>query len=250
MCYLSLLASARLRRFVAARLQGIRRRASASLERFLVDNDELAIYVWINPTKPPVEVKRERHRMVLLQAIRYGIQNQAEDIWQEWQLAVHQRVLSEPPVRAEEREFFTFGIARNLCRSLARKEHRTIHIADSATPAGESAGSVREPELNARRADRPAEPVNKYPEPEFASRMSEGNDLRDCISGFRPAAQEILRKTYTDGKSSFEVARETGLSADNVRQQLRRLRDDLRRCLALRSRRDGRKESKHASSGR
>ena len=182
--------------------------------------------------------------MVALQAIRYGIQNQAEDIWQEWQVAVHQRIQVEPPLRAEEREFFTFGIARNLCRSLSRKEHRSIPIADASASADQSAGGVRETELNARRADRPAEPVHKYPEPEFASRMSEGHDLRDCIGALRPAAQEILRKTYTDGKSSFEVARETGLSADNVRQQLHRLRDDLRRCLARG------KESKHAGAGR
>jgi len=225
------------------------RRAFAWLVELDVDSDELAIYGWINPSKLPEEVKRERHRMVVLQTIRYGIQNQSEDIWQEWQLAVHQRLHIEPPLPVEEREFFTFGIARNLCRSHLRKQHRTIHFADSSATPEESSGGIREAELMARRSDRPAEPINKYAEPEFASRMSDTHNLTDCISALRPNAQDILRKTYADGKSSFEVARETGLSPDNVRQQLRRLRNDLRRCLEARARRARGKESKHARFG-
>jgi RNA polymerase sigma factor (sigma-70 family) len=203
-----------------------------------VEPDELAIYAWINPTKVPEEVKRERHRMVVLQTIRYGIHHHLEDIWQEWQLAVHQRGQAVQPVPIEQREFFTFGIARNLCRSYFRKDQRMIPLVDPSGVPEQGTAGILEAELAVRRSDRPAEPINKFSEPAFTSgAWDQGGDLKDCINGLRPRAQEILRKTYLDGESSFEVGEEIGLSADNVRQQLSRAREELRHCLEARARR-------------
>jgi hypothetical protein len=134
-----------------------------------VEPDELAIHAWINPTKVPEEVKRERHRMVALQTIRYGIHHHLEDIWQEWQLAVHQRGQAVQPVPIEQREFFTFGIARNLCRSYLRKDQRMIPLVDPSGVPEEGTAGIREAELAVRRSDRPAEPINKFSEPAFTS---------------------------------------------------------------------------------
>jgi len=212
-----------------------------------VEPDELAIYGWINPTKVPDEVKRERHRMVAFQTIRYGIHHYLDDIWQEWQLAVHQRLLTVSPLPVEQREFFTFGIARNLCRSYHRKDQRMIPLLDSSGAPEEGAAGIREADLAARRSDRPAGPINKFSEPAFnPGEWDHGDGLKECINGLRPRAQGILRKTYLDGRSSFEVATEIGLSAENVRQQLRRARDELRRCLEARAGRQKGKDWKHA----
>jgi RNA polymerase sigma factor (sigma-70 family) len=142
------------------------------------------------------------------------------------------------PVPIEQREFFTFGIARNLCRSYFRKDQRMIPLVDPSGVPEEATEGIREAELAMRRSDRPAEPINKLPEPAFTSgAWDQGGDLKDCIKGLRPRAQEILRKTYLNGESSFEVGEEIGLSADNVRQQLSRAREELRRCLEVRARR-------------
>lgn len=223
------------------------RRYSACTVGRAVDTDELAIYGWINPSKSPEDVKRERHRMVALQTIRYGIQHQMEDIWQEWQLAVHQRVQTVSPLPVEQREFFTFGIARNLCRSYHRKDQRMIPLLDPSGAQEESAAGIRETELATRRSDRPSGPINKFSGPAFApGEWGHGNGLKECINGLRPRAREILRKTYLDGSSSFEVGTEIGLSAENVRQQLRRARDELRRCLEARAGRQKGKDWKHA----
>ena len=71
--------------------------------------------------------------------------------------------------------------------------------------------------------------------------------VQDCIRRLRPEVQRILRETYWEGKSGFEVAEETGLSAENVRQRLVRARGELRRCLEARRQRPERKDWKHAS---
>lgn len=200
--------------------------------RRAVETEERAIYGWINPAKPPEEVKRERHRMVALLAIRYGIHEYREDVWQEWQLVVYQRTQATPSLPVEQREALSFGIARNLCRSQLRKNQRLIPLLDSSE-APEGTAGVRESELAGRRLDRPAEPINKFLEPGSDSTAWEDSEsLKKCIQRLRPRAQEVLRKTYEDGKSSAEVGQETGLSAENVRQQLRRSRDEIRNCLS------------------
>jgi len=212
-----------------------------------VDPDELAIYGWINSTKLPSDVKRERRRVVALQAIRYGLHHYLEDIWQEWQLAVHQRIQIEPPVPTEEREFFSFGIARNLCRSYLRKDRGMIPFLDPAAPAEEGAAGIRERELTDRRADRPAGPLNKAPEPEsMHNEWNQTENLNECIGKLRPSAQQILRKTYIDGKASHEIGRDIGLSPANVRQQLSRAREELRNCLTTRHGRPQGKDWRHA----
>jgi len=207
-----------------------------------VEPDEIALYGWINPTKVPEEVKRERRRIVELQAIRYGIHHQLDDIWQEWQLAVHQRAQTESRVPVEQREVFSFGIARNLCRSYLRKDRRMIPLLDPSATPEEGVAGIHERELADRRADRPSEPINKPPEHEVVSGGWDSTEnLNDCIRKLRLHAQQILHKTYIDGKVSHEVGLEMGLSPDNVRQQLRRARDELRHCMGTR---DGRSERK------
>lgn len=211
-----------------------------------VETDERAIYDWINQAKSAEDVKRERHRMVALQTIRYGIHHYLEDIWQEWQLAIYQRAQTPPPVPAEQREVFSFGIARNLCRSYLRKDQRMVPLLDPSA-AVEGAAGIREQEVAERRADRPAEPVNKASEPvSTPDTWEDGGSLKDCIRRLPPRAQQILRHTYLDGQSSSEVGEEIGLSAENVRQQLHRLRAELHRCLEARAGRLNRKDWKHA----
>ena len=211
-----------------------------------MEPDEFAIYGWINPTKVPEAVKQERRRIVALQAIRYGIHHYLEDIWQEWQVAVYQRAQTPPPVPVEQREVFSFGIARNLCRSYSRKDRRTIPLLDTSAGPQEDAVGIREQELAGRRADRPSEPINKPPEPGLISTVgSRSDDLNECIGKLRHRAQEVLRKTYVDGKASHEVGREMGLSPENVRQQLRRAREELRHCMAARQGRPERKDWRH-----
>jgi RNA polymerase sigma factor (sigma-70 family) len=208
---------------------------SADGTEHFVEPDELAIYGWINPTKGPEEVKRERHRMVAFQAIRYGIHHYLDDIWQEWQLAVHQRAQTAPPVPVEQREVFSFGIARNLCRAYLRKDRRMVPLLDPSAPPDEGATGIRERELVNRRADRPGEPINKPTEPEVISgAWDHTENLNHCIGKLQPREQQVLRKTYVDGKSSHEVGMEMGLSPENVRQQLHRARDELRHCMAVR----------------
>ena len=207
-----------------------------------MEPDEIAVYGWINPTKVPEDVKRERRPMVALQTIRHGIHHFLDDIWQEWQLAVYQHAQTVPPVPVEQREFFSFGIARNLCRSYLRKDRRTIPLFDPSASAEEGMGGIREPKLASRRADRPGEPINRPPVAELGSNEWDHTDHRnECIEKLKPRAQQILRKTYIDGKPSHEVSLEMGLSAENVRQQLRRAREELRNCMTARS---GRSEGK------
>jgi RNA polymerase sigma factor (sigma-70 family) len=210
-----------------------------------VDNDERAIYAWINPDKAPEDAKRERYRMVLLQAIRYGLHHCADDIWQEWQLAVHQRAQAPPPVPVAEREVFSFGIARNLCRATLRKEQRTIPLSVSSNAEDGDKG-IREEDLEQRRADRPSLPINKLPESQESPGWDDDAGLKHCIQRLRPRTQELLRRTYLDGLSSAEAGAATGLSAENVRQQLSRARDELRRCLAARAGQGTRKRWSHA----
>jgi RNA polymerase sigma factor (sigma-70 family) len=211
-----------------------------------VETDERAIYGWINPAKSAEDVKRERHRMVVLQTIRYGIHHYLEDIWQEWQFVIHQRAQGSPPVPAEQREAFSFGIARNLCRSYLRKDQRMVPLLDPSSTA-EGAAGIREHEMAERRADRPAGPINKASEPvSNQDTWEDGGSLKDCIRKLPPRAQQILRHTYLDGQSSSEVGEEIGLSAENVRQQLHRLRAEIRRCLDARAGRLDRKDWKHA----
>jgi RNA polymerase sigma factor (sigma-70 family) len=225
--------------------------AAGETEHF-VEPDELAIYGWINPTKVPEEVRRERHRMVALQAIRYGIHHYLDDIWQEWQLAVHQCAQAEPLVPVEQREAFSFGIARNLCRSYLRKDRGMIPLLNPSAPPEEGVAGIRERELADRRADRPSEPKYKPPEykppePEVGSEWwSRTENLNECIGKLRPRAQQVLQKTYFDGKASHEVGLEMGLSPENVRQQLRRARDELRHCMATPHGRSERKDWRHA----
>jgi RNA polymerase sigma factor (sigma-70 family) len=212
-----------------------------------VEPDELAIYAWINPTKVPEEAKQERHRMVALQAIRYGIHHYLDDIWQEWQLAVHQRAQTAESVPIEQREFFSFGIARNLCRGYLRKDRRMVPLFDPSAPPEDGATGIRERELVNRRADRPRKPINKPTEPEVISLASDHSEnLNRCIGKLRPGEQQVLRKTYVEGKSSHEVGLEMGLSPENVRQQLHRARNELRHCMAERRGRSERKDGGHA----
>ena len=212
-----------------------------------VEPDEFAIYGWINPAKDHEAVKRERRKIVALQAIRYGIQHYIEDIWQEWQIAVYQRAQTPPPIPVEQREVFSFGIARNLCRSYARKDRRTIPLLDTSSAREEGVAGIQERELADRRADRPRDPINKPIEPGLTTEAwGRTEDLNNCIERLRPRAQEVLRKTYVDGKASHEVGAELGLSPDNVRQQLRRARDELRECMDARQGRLDRKDRKHA----
>jgi RNA polymerase sigma factor (sigma-70 family) len=211
-----------------------------------METDERAIYGWINPGKSPEEVKRERHRMVALQSIRYGIHHYLDDIWQEWQLAVHQRAQTEL-LPVEQREAFSFGIARNLCRSYIRKDRGMLPLLDPSAPLEEGVAGVGERELADRRADRPGEPKYKPSEPDVVSDgWNRAEDLNACIGRLQPRAQQVLRKTYIDGKASYEVGREMRLSPENVRQQLRRARDELRHCMAARHGRSERKDWRHA----
>jgi RNA polymerase sigma factor (sigma-70 family) len=196
-----------------------------------VEPDELAIYGWINPSKVPEDVKRERRRIVALQAIRYGIHRHLDDIWQEWQLAVHHHVQAEPPVPVEQREAFSFGIARNLCRSYLRKDRGLL---DPSPPPEDPSGSKDPTEF-------------KPPEPDMKSGWWTRNEnLNECIGKLGPRARQVLLKTYIDGKASHEVGLEMGLSPDNVRQQLRRARDELRHCMATPDGRSERKDWRHA----
>jgi RNA polymerase sigma factor (sigma-70 family) len=210
-----------------------------------VETDERAIYTWINPAKPPEEVKQERRRMVGLLTVRHGIHDYHEDIWQEWQLVVYQRTQTAPPIPVEQREVFSFGIARNLCRSLLRKNLRFIPLADSSSDEPEGKAGIHEGELKKRRLDQPADSLTRFSEPDSApTGWVDSERLKNCLQRLRPRTQEVLRKTYEDGKSSVEVGQETGLSAENVRQQLRRSRDEVRNCLNA-GRQKG-KDSKHA----
>lgn len=196
--------------------------------------DERAIYGWINPAKPADEVKSERRRMVMLLSVRYGVHHYLDDIWQEWQLAVYQRSKLPPGPPAAEREIFTFGIARNLCRSCLRKEQRTVPILTPSTPAGEASAGIRECDLDRRRMDGLAGPINKPPDsPSAGSAWTGAARLPDCLRRLRPRVQQVLRETYVEGRPSHEVGERVGLSPENVRQQLRRARDELRRCMGV-----------------
>ena len=122
-----------------------------------------------------------------------------------------------------------------------------IPLVDPATPPEEQAAGIRESELAARRSDRPAGPINKFTEPELAfGAWDRGGALKDCINRLQPRTQRILRETYLDGKSSSEVGEEIGLSAENVRQQLHRAREELRRCIEARPYRLRRKDWQNA----
>jgi RNA polymerase sigma factor, sigma-70 family len=193
--------------------------ARGGVER-LVEPDELAIYAWINTAKPPDEVKRERHRMLAWLAVRYEVYHQVDDIWQDWQLAVYKRCNTGPDVPVEQREAYSFGIARNLCRRAVQGGRRLIPLEPAAPPPEPRGGS---------------------------SRLEPADGVQDCIRKLRPGVQRILHGTYWEGKASQEVAQEFGLSPDNVRQQLHRARGDLRRCMEGRLKRPPREEWKHAS---
>jgi len=82
--------------------------------------------------------------MVVLLAVRYGIHQHLDDVWQEWQIAVHQRIRMSEVLPVEQREAFSFGIARNLCRTFLRKEMRTVPILNPASRSEGSFGGVSE----------------------------------------------------------------------------------------------------------
>jgi RNA polymerase sigma factor (sigma-70 family) len=216
-----------------------------------VETDELAIYGWINPVKPPEEVKVERYRMVVILAVRYGVHQYLDDVWQEWQLAVYQRTRVSALIPVEQREAFSFGIARNLCRTYQRTETRTVPILNPARPEG-SSGGVSEQEveqivLEGGRAGRPSEPRHRCPEPEFVRDVFESYEgLHECLKKLRPELRLLLQLTYWKGRLSQEVAQLSGLSPDNVRQRVHRARIAIRRCLEARQNRSVGEEGKHA----
>ena len=213
-----------------------------------VEPDELAIYGWINPAKPPEKVKGERHRVVALLAIRHGVYHYLDDIWQEWQLAVHQRIHMETSPPVAEREVFTFGIGRNLCRTYSRKDHGMVPILGPTASAEEASTGIREQKLDSRRIDENSGPVNKPPDlPLGSDEWGDGGKLTDCMRRLRPQVQQIVHETYVEGRLSQEVGVRLGLSAENVRQQLRRARDELRQCISARPRQLGGKEWRHAN---
>lgn len=213
-----------------------------------MEPEELVIYDWINPVQPPEMVKGERHRMVALLSIRHGVHHYLDDIWQEWQMAVHHRIRVESGPPVGEREVFTFGIARNLCRAYSRKDRRMIPILESSTASESTASGVRENSLDSRRIDEPAGPVNKPVDPPLTSDdWGDSGGVTECVRRLRPQAMQILHETYVEGRRSQEVGERLGLSADNVRQQLRRARDELRRCMSLRFGRSERNERRSAS---
>jgi hypothetical protein len=127
-----------------------------------VETDELAIYGWINPAKPPERVKAERYRMVMMLVVRYGVHHYLDDVWQEWQLAVFKRTRMLELLPVEQREVYTFGIARNLCRNPPLKDPPiSIPLLDSLkAPEGEA--GIHEGELEKKRLDHPADSLRRF----------------------------------------------------------------------------------------
>ena len=160
-----------------------------------VETDELAIYAWINPVKPPERVKMERYRMVVMLAVRYGVHHYLDDLWQDWQLGVHQRTRISEVLPVEQREAFSFGIARNLCRSLLRKDPPiSVPVLGSSEEPDGRAG-IREGEVEKRRLDHPAASLINPSEPGMGPTAWVDSDrLRNCLQRLRPRTLDILRK--------------------------------------------------------
>ena len=136
-------------------------------------------------------------------------------------MAVFQRAQTEPALPVEQREAYTFGIARNLCRRAVREEGRLT----------------------------PLDPASPPPETRTVSgRWESAEGVQDCIKRLSPGLRKVLQATYWEGRSSLEVAQRAGLSAENVRQQLHRARGALRRCMEARLKRLQRKEWKHVGT--
>lgn len=196
-----------------------------------IPENDTTIFRWINPNKSASDVQRERHRMVTMVVIRYGLVHYLDDIWQEWQLAVLQKTEAATPIPIPEREFITFGIARNLCRSQRRKEQRMVPIVGSGGAQEELEYGIQEKHLARRRIDEGSGPINRLPDTPVGQDSREIELLTTCIRNLRPSMQTVIRETYVEGRASHEVGAELGLTAENVRQQLRRAREELRRCV-------------------
>jgi len=105
------------------------------------------------------------------------------------------------------------GIAANIVRNEIRKDarHRRILRGDLVRVL-----LGREPESSER-----VEPVSIVA-------------IRDCMSRLPSRSRQLVQGRYRDGHRAPELARELGLSVDNVRQMLTRIRRQLRRCVELR----------------
>jgi RNA polymerase sigma-70 factor (ECF subfamily) len=111
------------------------------------------------------------------------------------------------------------GIAAHLVRNELRKDARRRRILHTELT-----------ELLLRQA----------PEPMERSEPLAVDAVRACVDELAPTSRQVALGRYRDGESASQLADRLGTSSANVRQMLVRIRRQIKRCVELKARVEGR----------
>ena len=105
---------------------------------------------------------------------------------------------------------YVLGVCRNVAHTLRRSGERTARAAE-------------------RLALEPAPPVEQPLEPPWGAESVER--LTFCLSGLSPREQRVVQLSFTEWRSSSEIAQQLGVAAGNVRVIRHRALRKLRGCM-------------------
>jgi RNA polymerase sigma-70 factor (ECF subfamily) len=82
--------------------------------------------------------------------------------------------------------------------------------------------------------------LGRLPEPVERSEPLAVDAVRACLDELAPTIRQVVLGRYRDGESAAQLAERLGISAANARQMLVRIRRQIKRCVEIRARLQGR----------
>jgi RNA polymerase sigma-70 factor (ECF subfamily) len=82
--------------------------------------------------------------------------------------------------------------------------------------------------------------LRRLPDPVERSEPLAVDAVRECLDELAPTSRQVVLGRYRDGESAVQLAERLGISGANVRQMLVRIRRQIKRCVEMRVRLQGR----------
>ncbi len=172
------------------------------------DNFE-ALLAWLDPDREQAGVKYEEIRHTLIHIFSWRGRINAEDLADETINRVTRKVLELAPNYNGDPSLYFFGVAKKMVLEIIRRE-----------PPAELPESDKLQDL------RPAEPNDSENVHEC---------LDQCLSKLTAADRELILLYHQQEKPTIEarkqLARRTGISANNLRVKAHRIRAGLHKCI-------------------